>query len=106
LPTFRQVDASAMLKPAVPKRRREDPELAQMIKKIRTITDASVVYEVSLEDGETAAKVRQRLLRASKLADIEVAIRKSPKGWYVGLMTPARRSTRGRKPKAAAEAQD
>lgn len=107
MPTFRQVDASAMLKPAAPKGRQQDPELAKMVAKIKTITDDQVVYEVTLEDGEKAATVRQKLLRASKLADVEVAIRKAPRGgWFVGLMTPARRSTRGRKPKAIAEAQD
>lgn len=102
MPTFRQVDATAMLKPvaaAVPK---QDPELAMMVKKISTIIDASVVYEVSLEGDEKAPAVRQKLLRASKLADVEIAVRKSPKSWFVGLMTPARRSTRGRKPKPAA----
>jgi hypothetical protein len=86
MPTFRQVDPSAMLKPVVPKGRRQDPELDRMVKKIRTITDNQVVYEVTLEDGEKAATVRQKLLKASS---------------YVGLMTPARRSTRGRKPRTA-----
>lgn len=102
VPTFRQVDASALLKPVTPKGRQQDPELAKMVAKIRAITDTSIVYEVSLEDDEKPAAVRQKLLRASKLADVEIAVRKSPKGWYVGLMTPARRSTRGRKPRAAA----
>ena len=103
MPTFRPVDPAALLKPVAPKTPKQDPELALMVKKISTITDASIVYEVSLEDGEKAPAVRQKLLRASKLADVEIAVRKSPKGWYVGLMTPARRATRGRKPKAVSE---
>jgi hypothetical protein len=73
-----------------------------MVRKIRTITNDQVVYEVTLEDGEKAATVRQKLLKASRLADVEIAVRKSPRGGcYVGLMTPARRSTRGRKPRTA-----
>lgn len=103
MPTFRQVDASVLLKPVTPKGPEQDPDLAKMVAKIRSITDDSVVYEVTLEDGEKPAGVRQKLLRAAKLADVEIAVRKAPRGgWYVGLMTPARRSTRGRKPKAAA----
>lgn len=103
VPTFRLVDASVLLQPTktAPTARQIDPELAKLVKKIQTITDVSVVYEVTLEDGEKAPAVRQKLLRASKLADVEIAIRKSPKGWFVGQMTPARRSTRGRKRKAA-----
>jgi len=103
MPTFRAGDAAVFLKPvtAAATGRQIDPEFATMVAKIKTITDSDTVYEVTLEDGEKAATVRQKLLRASRLADIEVAVRKSPKGWYVGLMTPARRSTRGRKPRAA-----
>ncbi len=48
MPTFRPVDPAALLKPVAPKTPRQDPELAMMVKKISTITDASVVYEVSL----------------------------------------------------------
>ena len=103
MPVFRAVDATVFDKPvkAAPKVRQLDPELSLMVKKIATITDASVVYEVTLEAGEKASAVRQKLLRASRLADVEIAVRTSPRGFYVGLMTPARRSTRGRKPKAA-----
>ncbi len=73
------------------------PEQLAVIKKIKTITDPSVVYEVVLEDGEKPLTVRQQLLRASKAAGVEIAVRKSPNGFYVGLMTPERRSNRGRK---------
>jgi hypothetical protein len=40
--------------------------------------------------------VRAQLLRASKLAGVEIAVKKSPHGFYFGLMTPARKSKRGR----------
>ena len=41
------------------------------------------------------------VLRAAKLAGVEVAVKKSPNGFYFGLMTPKRRSKRGRPRKAA-----
>jgi hypothetical protein len=79
---------------------RVDPEFALMVAKISRITNPTLVYEVTLEEGEKASTVRTRLLRAAKIADVEVAVKKSPKGgWYVGLMTPERRSRAGRKPK-------
>lgn len=107
MPAFRVVDPAALLKPVTPARtaRQVDPELAKMVTRIKTIVDATVVYEVSLEAGEKAPAVRQKLLRAAKLADVQVAIKKSPKGFYIGMMTPARRSKAGRKPKAVAPAE-
>lgn len=97
---FRKVDASSMdpqpRKPAA-SGRTVSPEQQRIIKKLQSITDASVVYEVSLEGDEKPLTVRQQLLRASKAAGVEIAVRKSPNGFYVGLMTPERRSNRGRK---------
>ena len=102
MPTIRPVDASVFdPKPATRPTRATDPALAAAVVKLSRITDASLVYEVSLEDGEKASTVRSRLLRAARIADVEVAVRKSPKGWYVGMMTPARRSKAGRKPNVA-----
>jgi hypothetical protein len=100
---FRKVDASVMAKPAKAVRsgRPLSPEQQYLISKIKTITDESVVYEVSLEPGEKPLTVRQQLLRAAKVAGVEIAVRKSESGFYVGLLTPERRSTRGRKPKSA-----
>ncbi len=60
------------------------------------------VYEVRLEDGEKAATIRQRLLRAAKDRNMDIAIRIRGESLFVGLMTPERRSHRGRKPKAQA----
>jgi hypothetical protein len=102
---FRKVDPSSMdpqPKKVASPGRQISPEQQRVIKKLKTITDPSVVYEVVLEDGEKPLTVRQQLLRASKAAGVEIAVRKSPNGFYVGLMTPERRSNRGRKaaPKA------
>jgi len=106
VPSFRVVDPAALLKPATAASTGPelDPEIARMVKKIKTIVDDTVVYEVSLEGGEKASAVRQRLLRAAKLAGVEVAIKKSPKGFYIGMMTPARKSKAGRKPRASVPA--
>jgi hypothetical protein len=99
MPRFVKVDAQVMDKPAkrASSGRTISPEQQALIKRLKTITDPSVVYEVRLEDGEKPATVRQQLLRAARLAGVEVAVRKSPGGFYVGLMTPGRRSNRGRK---------
>jgi hypothetical protein len=48
--------------------------------------------------------VRAQLLRAAKLAGVEIAVKRSPKGFYVGLMTPKRASRRGRPRKSVASA--
>jgi hypothetical protein len=97
---FRKVDASSMVpqprKPAS-QGRAISKEQQSLIRKIKTITDESVVYEVTLAAGEKPMTVRQQLLRASKVAGVEIAVRKSANGFYIGLMTPERRSNRGRK---------
>jgi hypothetical protein len=73
------------------------PEQQYLVNKIKSINDESVVYEVTLEPNEKPLTVRQQLLRAAKAAGVEIAVRKSDRGFYVGLMTEDRRSRRGRK---------
>ena len=100
MPRFRKVDPSSMEpqpKKTAAQGRAASPEQQKLIKKLKTITDASVVYEVTLEGDEKPLTVRQQLLRGAKLAGVEIAVRKSPNGFYVGAMTPERRSNRGRK---------
>ena len=97
---FRKVDPSSM--DPQPRRvaspgRAVSAEQQKLIKRLKTLTDDSVVFEVTLEAGEKPLTVRQQLLRAAKVAGVEIAVRKSPNGFYVGLMTPERRSNRGRK---------
>ena len=98
MPKYRKVEAELMDNPPTPKPRGRpvSPEQQALINRIRKITDESVVYEAILEPDEKPATVRAQILRAAKLAGVEVAIRKSPDGFYLGLMTPARRSKRGR----------
>jgi hypothetical protein len=103
VPRFKRVEADLLTDPRrrVPKGRAVSPEQQAIIKRLRSITDESVVYEVILEGDEKPATVRQQLLRAAKVVGIEIAVRKSDSGFYVGLMTPERRSKRGRKPAGA-----
>ncbi len=100
---YHKVDADAMKKPAKRKSRGRpiSPEQQALIKRMKTITDESVVYEAVIGTDEKPATVRQQLLRAAKLAEVDIAVKKSEKGFYFGLMTPDRKSNRGRKPKAA-----
>jgi len=55
------------------------------------------VFEVALDPLESPAVARARLLRIATKAGKEVAVRKYGAGFAVGLMTPERRSARGRR---------
>ena len=104
MPKYKKVDAELMDNPPKPKPRGRpiSPEQKALIARMKKITDETVVYEAVLEKGEKPATVRAQLLRAAKLAGVDVAVKKSPHGFYFGLMTPGRKSKRGRKPKGAA----
>ena len=99
MPTFKKVDAEVMKRPAkrAPRGRPISPEQQALIKRIKSISDDTVVYEARLSGDEKAATVRQQLLRAAKLAGVEIAVKRAPEGFYFGLMTPERRTNRGRK---------
>lgn len=106
MPRYRKVDAELMDNPprARPRGRPISPEMQALVNRVRKITDESIVYEAVLEKDEKAATVRAQILRAAKLAGVELAVKKSPEGFYLGLMTPKRRSKRGRPRKDAAGA--
>lgn len=103
MPKYKKVEAELMDAPRPRKQRGRpiSPEQQALISRLRKITDESVVYEAVLEAGEKPATVRAQIVRAAKLAGVEVAIKKSPNGFYVGLMTPKRRTNRGRPRKDA-----
>ena len=98
MPKYRKVDAELMDNPPRPKPRGRpiSPEQQALISRIKKITDETVVYEAVLEKGEKPATVRAQIIRAAKLAGVDVAVKKSPNGFYIGLMTPKRKSKRGR----------
>jgi hypothetical protein len=104
--TYKKVDAARFEDPpkAKPRGRPVSPEQQALIRRMRTLTDESVVYEAVLGAGEKPATVRAQLLRAAKLADVDVAVKRSPRGFYFGLMTPKRATRRGRPRKSAASA--
>jgi hypothetical protein len=98
MPKYRKVDAELMDNPPRPKPRGRpiSPEQQALINRIARITDKSVVYEAVIGPDEKPATVRAQIMRAAKLAGVEIAVKKSPEGFYFGLMTPARKSRRGR----------
>jgi hypothetical protein len=86
------------LSPAALARQKEYARLRDMMSKLN---EPSQVYEIQLDASEKALTVRQRLLKVAKELGKEVVVRKYRDGFAVGLMTPERRSRRGRKPKSA-----
>ena len=102
MPRYRKVDAAVMTRPEkrITRGRPPSPEQEALVKRIKTITDETVVYEAALGPDEKPATLRTQLLRAAKLADVEIAVKRSPSGFYFGLMTPERRSN-GRRKRAA-----
>jgi hypothetical protein len=101
---YRKVEATVFEAPPKPKPRGRpvSPEQQALINRMRTLKDESVVYEVTLAAGEKPATVRAQLLRAARLAEVEIAVKRAPKGFYFGLMTPKRASRRGRPRKPVA----
>ena len=83
--------------PEVLERKRQEAEFRSLIASL-TENDA---FQVDLEPSDKALTVRQRLLRVARDMGTEIAVRKHGDGLAVGLMTPARRSNRGRRPKDA-----
>ena len=102
--TIRKVDSSLMdtraqsqsrtLTPAQLRRMKLDQQLRAAIAKIRSTAD---VYEIRLEDGEKPITIRQRLLHVASGMGTEIAVRKHGGDLLIGLLTPERRTTRGRR---------
>jgi hypothetical protein len=102
--TIRKVDPSLMdargqsqahaLTPAQLRRLELDQQLRAALAKLRSPAD---VYEIRLEDGEKSINIRQRLLRLASGLGVEIAVRKHGDGLLIGLLTPERRSNRGRR---------
>ena len=104
---IRQVDVSMLdrpktsagarakaLSPAAAARLKQQRQLTRMLSKVN---DRDAVFEVRLDKDEKALTVRQRLMKAASDAGKDVVVRKSEKGWLVGMATEDRRSRRGRR---------
>jgi hypothetical protein len=92
---------AAAAKQLTPEQRERQRQQRQFTRLIVQLNGAADVFEVRLGKDEKPITVRQRLLRAAGDANKEVAVRRSPNGFLVGLMTPERRSNRGRKKASA-----
>lgn len=103
---IKQVDVSALDKPKAstttreltPKQRERQEQQRQLSRMVERITDRDAVFEVRIENDEKPMTIRQRLMRAAEEQGKEIVVRKSERGWLVGLATPDRRSRRGRRP--------
>ena len=103
---IRQVDVSLLdkPKPTAAKARALSPlaqarlaQHRQFVRMLSKISSATHVFEVRLGNDEKALTVRQRLMKAAADAGKDIVVRKSEKGWLVGLTTSERRSRRGRR---------
>jgi hypothetical protein len=107
---IRQVDVTMLDKPKSAARSRElspkaQERLAQhrqFVQMISKVDDPNTVFEVRLDASEKALTIRQRLMKAAQEAGKDIVVRKSDKGWVIGLATPERRSRRGRRRASAA----
>jgi hypothetical protein len=102
--TVRKADPGLMDKPASrahamsPAALKRERQQAQFKKLIARLTGPDQVFAVTLDETEKPITIRQRLLRAAAEANVEIAVRKhGDDGFLVGLLTPERRTTRGRR---------
>jgi hypothetical protein len=91
--------AARQLSPAALARQRQDRQFRRLV---RGLDGPQAVFVVSLRKEEKPPTIRQRLLKVAGDEGKEIAVRKHGNGFVVGLMTPERRTRRGRKPKSAA----
>jgi hypothetical protein len=86
--------ARTKLSPAALEREQQQRKFKRMISQI---TGPDQVFQVSLDPDEKPITIRQRILRAAADAGVEIAVRKHGTGFIVGLLTPERRTNRGRR---------
>jgi hypothetical protein len=103
---IRQVDVALLDKPKAARKQaralspRTQERLAQQHRFERMLThlsDRDAVFEVRIEGDEKPLTIRQRLMKAAEATGKEIVVRKSDRGWLVGMATPDRRSRRGRR---------
>jgi hypothetical protein len=109
LANVRSVGTAVFDHPVKKQGRTLSPDMVALIDLIKTIKDDKVVYEIPLDPvvDETdedlkkrVAALRQMLARASKYADVKIAVRRSESGFYVGLLTADRQWHRKNTPAA------
>ncbi len=108
--TVRKVDPGLMHKGSrgprelSPAAREREQQGRQFKRLIALLKGPEQVFEVRLDPNEKPITIRQRLLRVASDANVEIAVRKHGGGFLVGLLTPERRTNRGRKAAAATDA--
>jgi len=103
---IRQVDVAMLDKPKAsrpaarelsPRARERLEQQKQFERMLTRIGDRDTVFEIRLDGNDKPLTVRQRLMKAAQATGKEVVVRKSDKGWLVGMSTPDRKSRRGRR---------
>ncbi len=103
---IRQVDVTLLDKPKSratktrelsPRAQARQAQQRQFARMLSRLSERDDVFEVRLEKDEKPMTIRQRLMRTAEEQGKEIVVRKSERGWLVGLATPDRRSRRGRK---------
>jgi hypothetical protein len=82
------------LSPAAKEREQQQRQFKRLIAQLK---GPEQVFVVRLDANEKAITIRQRLLRVAADAKVEIAVRKHDDGFLVGLLTPERRTNRGRR---------
>ncbi len=107
--TVRKADPALMDKAARPNRelspaaREREQQQRQFKRLISQLTGPEQVFSVRLDANEKPITIRQRLLRVAAEQNVEIAVRKHGDGFLVGLLTPERRTNRGRRTAGAAK---
>ena len=83
-----------VLSPAAREREQQQRQFKRLIGQLK---GPEQVFEVRLDPSEKPITIRQRLLRVATEAHVEIAVRKHGEGFLVGLLTPERRTNRGRR---------
>lgn len=103
--TIRKADPALMDKAAAVRRPHElspaaqarEQQYKQFKRLIDQLKSPEQVFEVRLEPDEKPITIRQRLLRVAADSNVEIAVRKHNDGFLVGLLTPDRKTNRGRR---------
>lgn len=80
-----------------PAARAREQQTRQFKRLIAQLKGPEQVFEVRLDPNEKPITIRQRLLRVAADENVDIAVRKHRDGFLVGLLTPERRTNRGRK---------
>ena len=107
---IRQVDVTMLDKPKSaastqrqlsPRARARLAQERQFKRMLGRIADRDSVFEVRVDSNEKPMTVRQRLMKVAGEQGKEIVVRKSERGWLVGMATPDRASRRGRRKASA-----